>query len=509
MIRARAINRCLIALATFCPGVGIGASVNRMPTEPIEEIRAPFQMPQLKRPDIPARSVRISDHGARPGEGQNNTEAIRAAIEACADKGGGAVIIPKGDWHTGPVHLKSSINLHFEKGASLRFIADASLYLPPVRVSIYGFECYNFSPMIYAYGCTNIAITGKGRIYGPGLGEEDAKTHHRSWCWWRESQHRLGMANGVPIRESAIGKFTWKAGLHILQDTAFNTTVIEERDVSGTYRLDPSLIQPMACRNVLIEGIMVAQGGPMWTIHPTLCTNVIIRNVAIHTIGTAGDAMDIYSCENVLLERCDVVAGDDVVSLKSGINQEGWRVNRPVRNVVVRNVNGLWTHAGGVSIGSDLSGGAENIYCHDNHMNVPSPFRIKSRPGRGAVIRNVTCERFTVGKPITERYTDWEFPEIEGYRPARELVEINNNYGVMEKRVIRERGTRVSRITIRDFEATTVKIGIRVASYMPDLYEDIVFENISIEEGRAGGVRNADVIVSNYTIGDKVVELGK
>jgi polygalacturonase len=251
---------------------------------------------------------------------------------------------------------------------------------------------------------------------------------------------------------------------------------------------------------------MIAQGGPMWTIHPTFCTNLIIRHIAIHTIGTAGDAMDISSCENVLIERCDVAAGDDIVSLKSGLNQEGWRVNKPNRNIIVRNINGMYAHAGGISIGSDLSGGAENIYCHDNNMNVPSPFRIKSRPGRGAVIRNVTCERFTVGKP-GKRYTDWEFPEIKAFVQARELVELNNNYGVMEKRVDRSKATQLSNITIKDFTATTVKTGIKVISYKPDIFKNIVFENISIDKGRVGNVRNADVTVNNYTIGGKPVSL--
>jgi polygalacturonase len=497
----------IVVFMSTCP---VASSENMMPTDPIAELKAPFPMPQLGRPEIPARSVDIRDFGAKPGEGQNNTAAIRRAIEECAGKGGGAVIVPKGEWYTGPIHLKSHINLHLQEGTSLRFLHDASLYLPPVRVRVLGFECYNFSPMIYAYQSTNIAITGKGKIYGPGHGVEDAKTHHRAWNRWRESQHRLGIADGVPTRESEIGKFTWRAGVHILQDISFKTNAIEERDVSGTYRLDPSLIQPVSCKNVLIEDIMIAQGGPMWTIHPTFCTNVIIRHIGIHTIGTAGDAIDVSSCENVLIERCDVAAGDDIVSLKSGLNQEGWRVNKPNRNIIIRNMNGMYAHAGGISIGSDLSGGAENVYCHDNNMNVPSPFRIKSRPGRGAVIRNVTCERFTVGK-VGKRYTDWEFPEIEEYSPARELVELNNNYGVMEKRVDQSKATRLSGIVIRDFRATTVKAGIKVVSYKPDTYEGIVFENIRVDKVLRNKLvlRNASITLKEYVVAGEEVRLDK
>jgi polygalacturonase len=470
-----------------------------MPTEPIAEIKAPFPMPQLTRPAIPDRSVNIRDFGAKPGKDQDNTKAIRDAIEACAGKGGGSVVIPAGEWYTGAIHYKSNINLHLENGASLYFLPDAKLYLPPVHVRYIGTECMSFSPMLYANHCTNIALTGKGKLYGPG----HDTTGKRNWCEWRASRDNLAKAAGV--KRGTPGDYTWLQGERLMEDFSKQEPDIMKRDGAGTYAIDPSFFQPMFCENVLVEDIMVARNGPFWTIHPTFCKNVIIRKVALYTRGAATDTISLDSCENVLVEYCDAVSGDDIVAIKSGQDDDGWRAGKPTRNAVVRYVNGM--AGNGFSIGSELSGGAENLYFHDCIANASTPCRIKSRPGRGGVIRNITWERIRVG--VTgKQYTDWKFPEIWAYEPAKYLIEINNNYVVKRKQIDRTKVTKIEDITVRDVTATTVNTGLRVSNSKN--FKNIVIENVQIEKALkgAGGVGSA-ATVKNYTVGGKPVVMDK
>lgn len=471
-----------------------------IPTEPIAELKAPFPMPRLQRPAIPEAAFDIRDFGAKPGAGQDNTKTLRDAIAACAGQGGGSVVIPAGEWHTGPIHYRSNINLHLADGASLHFLPDAALYLPAVHVRYLGTECMNFSPMLYAYRCTNIALTGHGRIYGPGYNG----TGKRGWCEWRDSRDKLAEAAGV--KRAAPGDYTWMEGERLMESFSKQVPDITKRDAAATYCADPSLFQPMFCENVLVEDVMVARSGPLWSLHPTFCRNVIIRKVAIFTQFVGGtDAIDLDSCENALVEYCDVASGDDIVAIKSGTDDDGWRAASPTRNVVVRFVNGI--HGNGYSIGSDIAGGAENIYFHDCIANASTPCRIKSRPGRGGVVRNATWERIRVGIQGGP-HTGWNFPEIPAYEPAKDLIQVDTHYSVNRKQIDRTKITEVCDITFRDITATTVNTGIRVVNSKS--FKNIVIENVAIENVLKGpGGVGQGVTVKNYSIAGKSVTLGQ
>lgn len=330
--------------------------------EPIEPINAPFPMPNLQRPVFPDRVVDIREHGAVADGKTKNTEAFAKAIEACAVAGGGRVLVPAGRWFTGPIHLRSNTELHLAEGAEIIFSDRFKDYLPVVLVRVGGIELYNYSPLIYARDCENIAVTGPGKLNG----------NAKKWWSWKSLETRKFFemsAAGVPLEQRIFGT---------------------EKDA-----IRPSFISFVNCRNVLLEGFTIGSG-PNWTIHPIYCENVIIRKVNVVTNGPNNDGIDPDSCKNVLIEHCFFDTGDDCVVLKSGYNEDGWRVGRPTENVVMRYCTSNRGH-GGLVIGSEMSGDVRNVYMHDCQFNgTDRAIRIKSKRGRGGVVENVWARDLSV-----------------------------------------------------------------------------------------------------------------
>jgi len=330
-------------------------------------MKIPFTIPAIKRPAIAKRTIDVRDYGA-VGDGRTvNTKAFAKAIAACAAKGGGRVLVPEGIWLTGPIHLKSKIDLHVSKGAELRFSDKFSDYLPVVFTRWEGLECYNYSPLIYARDCENIAITGAGTLNGQG---------QKWWAWKKKQKHGAVRLYKMACDGAAVKK------------RVFGTT----RDA-----LRPTFIEAVNCKNVLVEGITIGSG-PMWTLHPLYCENVLVRNVSIITRGVNNDGLVIDSTRNVLIEDCFFDTGDDCVVLKSGLNEDGWRVGKPTEKVVVRNCRTKEGH-GGITIGSEMSGDVRDIFVHDCEFNGTSNgIRVKSMRGRGGVIENVWVQNIKMGR---------------------------------------------------------------------------------------------------------------
>lgn len=309
--------------------------------------------------DLPSRIVYAKDF-----KNQGDT-AIQAAVDACANAGGGTIFISAGDWETKPIHLKSRIHLYVEEGANIWFSKKFCEYLPPVFTRWEGMECYNYSPLIYARDCTDIAVTGGGTLFGNGQ------------VWW----HWKG------LQQSAATELCYAQSRGI--------DVEKRRYGTEEAALRPSFIQPVGCKNVLIEGITI-KDGPQWTIHPVYCENVAVRNVTVETSGPNTDGMNPDSCKNVLIEGCVFNTGDDCIAINSGMNEDGWRVNRPCENVEIRNCEMKGGH-GGIAIGSGLSGGVKKIYAHDCKMkDTMQGIRLKSMRGRGGYVEDVAFERISV-----------------------------------------------------------------------------------------------------------------
>ncbi|MFZ5919205.1 MAG: glycoside hydrolase family 28 protein [Chloroflexota bacterium] len=321
----------------------------------------PFEMPAVEPPSFPDRLLDVGDFGARDDGLTSNTDAFRQAIRACHEAGGGVVRVPAGDWLTGPIHLRSHVNLHLEQGAQLRFSTHPADYLPLVFTRWEGVECYNYSPLLYARDCENVAVSGQGVLDGQG----------QAWWHWKTLQQAAAKrlydaeAEGVPLALRIFG--------------------------SKEAALRPQFLQTVGCRNVLVEGVTFVNG-PMWTVHPVYCENVLVRGITVCSEGPNTDGLNPDSCRYVLVEGCTFHTGDDCVAINSGMNEDGWRVNRPCENIVIRRCTMSEGH-GAVSIGSGMSGGVRNVYVHDCRITGGDQgIRLKSMRGRGGFVENVYVE---------------------------------------------------------------------------------------------------------------------
>jgi polygalacturonase len=322
------------------------------------------------------------DYGA-VGDGKTKcTEAFKRAIEACHNSGGGRVIVPFGVYSTGAIHLKSNVNLHLEDSAKIIFSRDSSDYLPMVFTRWEGMECMNYSPFIYAYKQTNIAITGNGTLDG---------NSNKQGAWWSwVGIPKLGWKEGEPHQ---------RTDNVILGD--YNDRQVDPRSrIFGPgHRLRPNFIQTYACKNVLISGIRMINS-PMWNIHPVLCENVIVDGVKVETLGPNNDGCNPESSRNVWIKNCYFNTGDDCIAIKSGRNGDGRRINVPSENIIIENCQMQEGH-GGVVIGSEVSGGVRNVFASNCDMDSPNldiVLRIKTSSQRGGVIENIYMKDINVGR---------------------------------------------------------------------------------------------------------------
>jgi len=338
---------------------------------------------QIKRTSFAKRTFYITDFGAKPhNEAEPCHEAINQAITACSLAGGGTVVVPKGTFFTGPITLKSNVNLHVSEGATLKFSTDQSLYFPGVITRWEGIDCYNARPLIYAYGETNIAITGKGTIDGQGSKE----------AWWPMcGAPRYGWKEGMVAQRNG--------GRERLLMYGETNTPIYKRIMTPEDGMRPQLINLYSCNTVLIEDVTLLNS-PFWVIHPLFCESLIVRGVNIFNRGPNGDGCDPESCKNVLIENCVFDTGDDCIAIKSGRNNDGRKWNIPSENIIVRGCKMKNGH-GGVVIGSEISGGYRNLFVENCEMDSPEldrVIRIKTSTCRGGVIENVFVRNITVGQ---------------------------------------------------------------------------------------------------------------
>lgn len=364
----------LAVLAAFVadPGLSVGAE------EPIAPIEAPFPMPQLRRPVFPDRSMSIVDFGAVAGGVTLNENAFQRAIDACNAAGGGIVEVPAGRWLTTPIELKSNVNLHLDADAVVVFTDEKRWYFSEeIAARLKGITQHSGKiddmisrprPLISAYDCENIAITGKGKLDGQGV------------YWWAIFKKRYALVTHLYPPEAV--ERAWR-GLDRSADHG-----------------RPPMFQPYQCRNVLMEGF-TAVNSPFWFMNPVCCENVIARRLTIFASMPDGyiytpntDGVNPESCRNVLIEHCDITNGDDAIAIKSGVNELGRQRGRPSENIVIRHVRGRR-----FAIGSEMSASVRNVYIHDCEIfgQAGELINFKSRRGRGGVVENVWIRDITTG----------------------------------------------------------------------------------------------------------------
>ena len=333
-------------------------------------VNAPFAMEPIKEFIFPNRDFSIANYGAVKGGKTINTKAIAKAIKACNRAGGGRVVIPAGEWLTGPVHLMSNVNLHLSDGAILRFTDNPEDYLPAVMTSWEGMECYNYSPLVYAFDCENVAITGTGTL----------QPIMDTWRKWAKRP--------IPHMDAL-------AELYTMAST--DVPVVKRQMAKGENNLRPHLIHFNRCKNVLLDQFKIRES-PFWTIHMYMCNGGIVRHLDVKAHGHNNDGIDLEMTRNFLVEDCTFDQGDDAVVIKAGRNRDAWRLNTPTENIVIRNCNILEGHTL-LGIGSEISGGIRNVYMHDCKVpqSVRRLFFVKTNHRRGAFVENIHMENIRTG----------------------------------------------------------------------------------------------------------------
>ena len=396
------------------------------------------------KPSFPDHEYLITDFGADSADAR---PAIHKAIKKVNEEGGGTIIISSGRWHVqGPIHLKSNINLHISEGAELIFSANPEDYLPQVLTRWEGTEAYNFSPLIYAYQVHNVAITGKGVINGNA---------ENGFATWRDKQDpaqnrlRIMGAEGVPVHERVFG----------LDDF-----------------LRPSFIQFFSSSRILIEGITI-KNSPMWVNHLIYSLHITVRDITVKSYRLNNDGVVLDSSTLALIEGNSFSTGDDSIVIKSGRDQDGWRVGKPSEDIVIRN-NFMEGH-NALAVGSEMSGGVQNIYMKDNELGeVASAIYFKSNLDRGGFIRNVLVQNTKVKKAdILLRFHTNYHSHRGGNYPAEYTNFVIENVKAEKARVgieilgISQKPTK--NVTVRNLEIQEAEIPQTVEHVQNLSYEDV------------------------------------
>jgi len=428
------------------------------PSDPWDKARA---IRARIRPPVFPRANRFTPQqfGGEPDGVTDCTEAFRRAIAAAAAAPGGSRVVAEGGvFLTGPIHLLSNVELHVDREAVIRFSPDSAAYFPPVLTRYEGTEFMGVSPFIYAYGQENVAVTGHGVLDGSASRDN----------WWARKRGADGQ-EGDPAR---------------LRRLAEEGVPVAERVFGPGSTIRPQFIQPYRCRNVLIEGVTIIRS-PMWEIHPVECENVTVRRVIISSHGPNNDGCDPESCRDVLIEDCVFDTGDDCIAIKSGRNADGRRLNRPSENIIVSGCVMMDGH-GGVTLGSEISGGVRNVFVENCRMDSPrlnTAIRFKNNAMRGGTLTDIHVRDVTVGQVAHAAVTiDYNYAEGANgpFTPVFERLTID--------RMLVGRCERV--LDLQGFETAPIRdIAIRDSDFVRAAEADIVahVEGLTYDRVRRNG----------------------
>ena len=389
----------------------------------------PFSMPEIKAPVIPDLKVCLKDFGGDATGVQLSTEAFAKAIESLSQKGGGHLIVPCGVWLTGPIVLKSNIDLHLEAGAVIQFAADETLY-PIIKTSFEGLDTRRCQSPISANGATNIAITGRAKV---------SESH------WKQL---LAVPGSVVMPGDYWAPTASYAKGHEGADLNVPTAKTDEEFEAIHRFLRPVMISLVNCKNVLLKGV-IFQNSPAWNIHPLMCENIIIDNVLARNPSYAqnGDALDLESCKNALIVNSRFDAGDDGICIKSGKDADGRRRGVPCENVVVDGCTVFAGH-GGFVVGSEMSGGVRNFKVSNcQFLGTDVGLRFKSTRGRGGIVENIFIDHISMmdiktdaitfnmyygGKSVAEMIADGDKPDNTTKKPVDETTPIFRHIDIQD-----------------------------------------------------------------------------
>ncbi|MBP1650545.1 MAG: lipolytic protein family, partial [Bacteroidetes bacterium] len=346
-----------------------------------------FDLPEVYEPHFRRDTLNILSFGAKSDGVTLNSQSINAAIDTCSNRGGGVVMIPSGLWLTGPIVLKSNVNLYLAPNSILQFTTDFSQY-PLIETTYEGLKAMRCQAPLSALNAENIAITGKGILDGGGDAWRIVKKDKLTESQWK----RLTTSGGItgddqktwyPSEKSLKGSKTQQAGV-----IAPGKTAADYNDIKDFLR--PNMISIASCKYVLLEGVTF-QNSPAWCLHPLLSEHITLRNVYAKNPWYAqnGDGLDLESCRFARIEGCTFDVGDDGICIKSGRDEQGRKRGVPTADVIVNNCTVYHAH-GGFVIGSEMSGGANNLYVSDcSFLGTDIGLRFKTTRGRGGIVEKI------------------------------------------------------------------------------------------------------------------------
>lgn len=377
---------------------------------------APFKMPVVEKPTFPDKTFSIKDFGA-VGDGQIlNTAAFTKAIEACVNAGGGKVVVPAGLWLTGPIELKSNINLVVERGALIQFTSDRTQY-PIIQMA--GSSSYVVASPVYGSKLKNVAITGEGIIDGAGEAWRPVKKSKVTASQWKQFTK-----TGVVSEDGQI----WWPSKEAMEGESYLKKLKKEKPNQGAEDflpardfLRPYMVYLVNCENVLLQGVTI-RNSPKFVFYPNNCTNLTMRHVNIFNEQWAqnGDGIDISACKNVLIYKCNVSAGDDGICMKSSSSKDP-NVAR-LENIVIAGCDVYHAH-GGFVIGSNTDGGMNNIYVSDcNFIGTDIGIRVKSNAGRGGLVHNIFIKNIFMSDIVNEAVLfDTYYEDVTAGKNAKDV----------------------------------------------------------------------------------------
>lgn len=487
----------------------------------------PFKMTKVTRPLFPAREVNLKDFGAIGDGSSLCTDAFAKAIEALSQQGGGKLVVPQGVWFTGPIVMKSNINLHLEKGAIILFSPDENLY-PFINTSFEGLETRRCQSPISGHNLENVAITGQGAIDGNGEYWRPLKRQKVTEAQWKAITSRGGAYKRADYwfpSEGAL-KADNNANMNIPQN------VESEEEWNSMKRfLRPVMVSLVGCKNVWLDGV-IFQNSPAWNIHPLMCENVLIENVLVRNPAYAqnGDGLDLESCKNALIVNSTFDVGDDGICIKSGKDEDGRKRGIPCENVIVNGCTVFKGH-GGFVVGSEMSGGVRNIKVSDcQFLGTDVGLRFKSARGRGGVVENIyisnmsmfdiqtdviTFDLYYGGKSAVEVLNDGdekkqqkvEAFQVDETTPCFRNIFIDHVICRTARRAAYFNGLPempVENIQIRDMEVNNAEQGIVI-----NRTKDVSLENIKVEaKGHTLDAKNSANVTVNGKKYKKIDEAG-
>ncbi len=435
-----------------------------------------FKMPRVQEPVIPENSVSITDFGAKSGGQELCSRAFADAINAVSKEGGGRVIIPRGTWLTGPITLKSNIELYSEAGALVIFSPDKDLY-PLVETNFEGFNTFRCMSPINGRNLENIAFTGHGIFDGSGEAWRAVKKEKLTESQWKKLVASGGIVNEngkiwYPSQQFRDGEK--QAEMNVPRSLKTKAEFEKIRDF-----LRPVMVSLISCKKVLIDG-PTFQNSPAWNIHPLMCEDFTMRNTTVRNpwFSQNGDGIDIESCKNSIIHDCSFDVGDDAICIKSGKDKDGRDRKKPNENLIVKNCMVFHGH-GGVTVGSEMSSGVKNLHVSNcTFIGTDVGLRFKSNRGRGGLVENIFISNIEMINIPTQAIS---FNLYYSGRSASEDLEAGDSGQAPKLLPVTEETPQFKNISIKNVNCKGAMLGIQLQGLPEMNLENVVLENIRME----------------------------